>query len=681
MSSRRVVFTPGKPPRALVEPTRDRFLKTPKPDFIPPVPVVTRSGSGPKRVWSRGLKRLLALAILFIAMAGILTGVAILDIVQGAALTRTAVLAAQDASVRLDLPVARTALSDAHVGLVRMDRGFRRLSYLHILPAIGDQVEAGARATSAAMYTTGVLVDSFQVAEEVFASVDGFSDVLTTNSYDIRPYADLSPLEKERLLRAISSVSGDLRSMEVRLRLAQEDLERLDALPAHPVIIEAIAPLEAMLPSLVAAVDILQPVAQIIPEFGGLNEDKQFLVLYLDNATLRPGGGVLVASGQLLVRDGEVVSLQAGDTRELDNLARVSGYATNVPQPLAQYANVSSWLATDAAWSVHMPETARIATALLRQEMAHLGVVPPQVDGVIAVTPEFVERVFLLVGSVQIEGVTYTQKNAAELVALSTQDTATLQALLLSLTQKTLALPPSRWPDIFTLLHEAFAQKQIAVISNEESVQDVLTANALSGSIEALPVQDALLLVDANVSGALDSRIDRTIDYSFVKHEGGYRATTRVTYEHTGDAGSERYRDYAQLYVPLGAQLVSASGFLAGDSVQNPQGLAAPVVIGEDLGFSTFSGFFALEPGESHVLTFVYDLPSEVIAAISRGDYQLVVFKQMGSGETLLTLNLDFGTTVATATPGEVAAEYFNTSYVVDAVLTQDQHFRVRLNR
>ncbi|MBP9828075.1 DUF4012 domain-containing protein [Patescibacteria group bacterium] len=681
MSSRGVSFVPGQPPRALHTPEPDLFLAKPSLDFVPPVPIVGSTGGGPRRVWSRGLKQLLLVAFLSMVTATILTVVALVDVVQGAVLARTALTVAQESGEELDLPMVRTALTDAQSGLLRMERGLSRLSYLKIVPGLGDQLEAGGRATSAASHTVSVLLDGFVVAEDIFASVDGLSGVLVTGAGDVRPYADLSTLEKERLLWALSNASGALRSMEVRLRLAQDDLARLDALNAHPRITEAVLPLQSMLPELVATVEVLQPLAAIAPEFAGLNTDQRLLVAYLDDGALRPGGGVVAIVGQLLIRDGEIVSFAATDVQTLDSSALFAGYTATVPDVLREYHDVSSWLIADSAWSAHMPETARVVTALTRQEMAFLGLTPPQVDGVIAVTPAFFERLFLLVGSVQIDGVTYARQDLPDLLALSLEDPAVLQTLFLALTDRLFALSPSRWSDGFSLMHEAFAAKELAVVSSDAATQSTFDLQNWSGSLVAHQFQDTLLVVDANVSTVSDALIDRSIEYSLTPHGEGYRATVRVTYDHTGGLNDAAYRNYVQLYVPEGSRLISASGFLAGDAIENPQALAAPVVLGVDRGFATFGGFFAVEPGDMHAVTFEYDLAPGVIEAISRGDYQLTALKQMGSGETLLTLHLDFGTTVATATPGEAAAEYFNTSYVVDAVLTQDQHFRVRLKR
>ena len=67
------------------------------------------------------------------------------------------------------------------------------------------------------------------------------------------------------------------------------------------------------------------------------------------------------------------------------------------------------------------------------------------------------------------------------------------------------------------------------------------------------------------------------------------------------------------------------------------------------------------------------------MAAIKRGDYSLAAVKQVGARDNLLTLDLDFGTTVSDANPPEERKDWGNTVYHLDTMLEGDKEFRVRL--
>ena len=77
------------------------------------------------------------------------------------------------------------------------------------------------------------------------------------------------------------------------------------------------------------------------------------------------------------------------------------------------------------------------------------------------------------------------------------------------------------------------------------------------------------------------------------------------------------YFDYVRLYVPLGSELISIQG-VTEDSVTSQPG---------ERGTQVLAGYFVLEPGRQHTVTFRYRLP----AAITRDDYRLVVQRQSGT--------------------------------------------------
>ena len=120
-------------------------------------------------------------------------------------------------------------------------------------------------------------------------------------------------------------------------------------------------------------------------------------------------------------------------------------------------------------------------------------------------------------------------------------------------------------------------------------------------------------------------------------------------------------------------------GALVDDKLRNPAGDPGTVDIGQDLGFTTFGTFIAIEPGAVGELVFEYKLAPSVVEAIEMHLYQLTVIKQIGAANYPLTLNLDFDKKVSSAMPSEDEEGWGDDTYRLNTILDQDLIFNVSL--
>ncbi|MDQ5952287.1 MAG: hypothetical protein QG626_414, partial [Patescibacteria group bacterium] len=315
-----------------------------------------------------------------------------------------------------------------------------------------------------------------------------------------------------------------------------------------------------------------------------------------------------------------------------------------------------------------------------------------EIHGVVGLTPSFISRLLTFVGPITVEGQTFTDENIADLLEYQVekgfeangipleQRKEIVSTLTDELVEKLLDLPPSSWPGLFKILHEGFDEKEFALMSFDDKTQTALEDNNWAGTLNAASADDVLMVVDANMAALkTDPVVDREVTYSIVKHGTGYRATTNIKYIHHGgfDWKTTRYRTYTRLYVPSGSTLISSSGSLRDDKTRNPGLVPGQITVENEFGMTSFGGFIAIEPGQSGTLSFTYDLPSSVVSAIDRGDYRLLAIKQLGAGDNLLTLNLDFDTTVTSAEPGEEVENFGDNRYQVTTELNTDKLFTV----
>lgn len=614
----------------------------------------------------------------------------------GGARTVVAARALDAAILRGDLPAAQHELQTMRSGLGLVQTGMRTMIALDVAPFIGDDIHAARTAVNAAVHgvdavdgVLGAVTDVLATATDVgmvTRDLDGLSSV--------RPFGELSPDARADLVRALHRAAPDLATARARLLLAQHDLAQLASEDLHPALARLLAPLQRRLPEMLQTLDIVLPFARVADVWGGVGQERQFLVLFLNSAELRPGGGFIAFSGLLTVRDGSVVAFTAQDSYAVDAAVEHDpAYQQQPPTPLTRYLGLSRWFFRDAAWFGDFPRTAAASVDLFAAESAWGGGTAPRIDGVIALTPQFAQRLLALTGPVQIGETRFDAQHAVDLLQEETQigyarrgDTPeTRKDLLGAVAQATLArvlaLPPARWTEIFTLARDAFARKTLAVWSPDSAVQAAFADAQWSGALHTRDTDDILGVLDANM-GSLksDPAVARAIAYHIVPHEGGLRATATITYTHHGvfDYKTTRYRTYLQIVAPRGAQLVSTTGTLAGDLLQNPSRAPGTVDVREEDGMTVFGAFTSVEPGATQTVVVTYDLPPAVVAKIPQGAYTLRVLKQMGAGESALTLDLDLGRKLIAAAPAEDPAEFGDSRYRFSTVLDEDREFRLR---
>lgn len=585
-----------------------------------------------------------------------------------------------------DLTSAQIALEHAQEHTIRLERTLSFASFIAPLPYVGDTYIATRQTLHVALEGFDIASQVISLATSLVDAIDGVQEggVSLTLLEDPRPYADFSSAERRALLRTFAQSASELRSLRVALELAAQDVARIDAHALRiPELVVFIEKVQQKIPSLVSSLDVLAPFASVARTFSGIDEETQFLILYLNNAELRPGGGFIGAYSLMNIREGEITSFSTEDSYSADLLTLADpAYHVEPPLPIKQYIGIPVWYFRDAAWSASFAQAAMDARQLLRQELAVGGQPVPDAHHVLGITPDFIEGVLRLVGSISANGKTYTADNVYELLQYDVEQGFALEGIpyeerktalkIISETMvdRLLEMPPSSWISFFELFEDELRQKHVVLASTDGETQILLEDAGWAGVFASSSVDDVLMLVDANM-GALktDPAVERMIAYSLEPAEGGYRATATITYHNRGvaDYKTGKYRTYAQLFVPQGSMLVGTSG------------ITSEVITADGLNMTSFATFLEVDLQDTATISFTYDLPRTVVSAIERGVYTLGAFKQVGAGDNLLTLHLDFGTNLVAADPGEDSKDYGNSVYEYTIELQTDSLFRITL--
>ncbi len=423
----------------------------------------------------------------------------------------------------------------------------------------------------------------------------------------------------------------------------------------------------------------------IIPTVLGFDRPRTYLVLFLNNTELRPGGGFIGAYAVVTFEKGIPRVGKVEGTEIIDQGANPA-VLPDPPDPLKEYLKVQKWYFRDSNWSPDFASSSAYALDLFRRQH---GFKANEIDGVIGFTPTVISELLKITGPLTAAGQTFTSENFTERLEYEVEygyakrgidfdkRKAILGELGASLLSKIKSNVWRQWNNYLALGMRMLLEKQLIMYSPDQTTEQVLSAKSWDGKMKSSE-GDYLLWVDANL-GALktDVAIERKLFYRISPTESGFVAEARMRFAHLGsfDWRTTRYRDYVRVYVPIGSSLVKMTGGMKTDKSLLP----GVVSEGIEHGRKWFGTFISIEPGKTAELSFQYTVDKNVAAAIARGDYNLMVQKQVGTAATPLTLGLDFGTRVESAHPGERPEKHGDARYDINTDLIVDRDFSVYL--
>ncbi|TAN33064.1 DUF4012 domain-containing protein [Patescibacteria group bacterium] len=426
------------------------------------------------------------------------------------------------------------------------------------------------------------------------------------------------------------------------------------------------------------------PAGNPMQEILGYTGPRTYLLLFLNNTELRPGGGFIGTYAVVRMDKAVPQVLKVEGTEILDN-SSPNDFAAEPPEPLSKYLGIKRWEFRDSNWS---PDFALSSAKALELYKLERGEAADVIDAVIGITPTVIEEILRLSGPVKAGGLEFTAENFTEKLEYEVEygyakkgiSFDERKRLLGELTRafiddlKTRVL--LRWPKYLTLVEKLLREKQIVVFSPSPAVQPVLALKKISGQMRQTS-GDYLLWADANLAALkTDASITRELSYSLAPDgKGSFIATAKMKFKHNGkfDWRTTRYRDYARIYVPAGSKIIAVSGAM-------PEGKkkTASADQGLENGRQWFGAFISVEPGGTGGLEFRYAVAPEIAGQIKTGAYDLLVQKQIGTVAPGLTLGLDFGKSVVFAAPGEPSAKHGDTRYDLVTDLREDREIVVK---
>ena len=594
---------------------------------------------------------------------------------------------AQVAVANQNFTLAAKDLNEAEDHFTEARSKFMRFKVYQAVPGLAKQIKAVDNVLLAGINLSSGLQQLVALGEDV-------NDVISQKEGSVS-FADITAKEKREILKTLYESPADLQGVKSEIELAIYFIEEIPEEGLLKQIKTTIDPIKAQLPILETVINQAIPAVESLPSILGYPEEKTYLFLLQNNRELRPTGGFIGTYGILKLDAGEISKFETDNVYNLDNPA--ADYITEPsPEPIAVHTTTQNWLLRNANWSPDFPTSARKAESKYDEE----GGPEKNIDGVIAVTPTFIESLLALTGPLTVDGIEFTEENLFETLehqvefgflqqGISDADRKeVIGDLATKLLDELMGMPKNELVTLWDTFVTNVDEKQILIYVHDPITQERVIEQNWAGEMKSY-TSDYLMFVDANLAALkTDNVMERTLTYSVSEQDGVYVGEASMLYKNTGwfDGFHTRYRTHTRIYLPEGASLLEHSGFKTGDKLQGGVPTDPEVYTesfthanGETVVYTVVAGFISIEPKQEGTLRIKYALPENVVKQIKDKQYSLYIQKQAGTEAHTLHMNFDIGKKIKTASPLDIITQIGDNTMSVESDLRTDKSFMIYL--
>ncbi len=443
-------------------------------------------------------------------------------------------------------------------------------------------------------------------------------------------------------------LSVDLANLEGQLAFIEADIkEESFAVPPFPFV--TIYPDKG--PGLTRVRQAVGALARILPEAGGLlgeNGTKRYLILFQNNAELRPTGGFIGSFALATFERGRLVDLDVQDVYSADG--QLKGHV-EPPPAIKEHLGEANWFLRDSNWSPHFPTSAQRAVWFIDKELGQT------VDGVAALDLDMVKQFLLETGEIALADFdqTVTADNLYEKAQTAAETdffpgsrakrdflTALSRALLSRITEN----PRKNLAALAKTTLSSFEERHLAVWTADRKVNSVLrqadwdgsVKNIFCGQTQSGCIPDYLQIIEANLGvNKANYFLDRTYSMDVAIGARKISHTLTIFYKNNSQSGvwpGGDYKNYIRLFTSQGASFVLAS-------LKNPSGGrqdALDVDKGEEAGKFVFGTLLFVPAGESRQFSITWETPIREFG--NKGEFLFLWQKQAGTQNDPVWLNV-----------------------------------------
>jgi type II secretory pathway pseudopilin PulG len=587
----------------------------------------------------------LGLAILLLLALGV-TGYLGYQVTGKASQAYASAKAIAQALEERNLENAQDNLSETKIQLEETSLAYQKLGIYRYIPLLSNYFQDGERVLKAGQYG----LDTVELSLEALAP---YSDVLGFSGGENLPDFESAEDRIIFIAETVEKLAPDMDKIGAQLALIETELkninprrypEKIGDQEVRSLIVSTTETVSALASSITS----FQPLVAILPDLLGNPEPRRYMLLFQNNAELRPTGGFMTAYATMTVTKGKIEPGVSQDIYTLDASFREKVPA---PEPIKKYLPlVYNWNLRDMNLSPDFKVSMDTFTSYAKKAPAM-----PEVDGIIALDTEVPVRLLEILGPIGVPG--YGGKFSAEndprcncpqviyeLENIITRPTyevregrkSILGPLMNSMLANIMGSPKSQWPEFFNVFIESIKEKRLLMYFYDADKQNAVEVLQAAGRVVDYPEGDYLMINNTNFAGAksnlfVESEVEQNISFQ----EDKIIRKIVLTYRNPApgdncnlEAGqlclNGLLRDWTRIYVPLGSKLISFKG------------TEVDPIVTEDLGKTVFEGFFTLSPQSVKKLEIEYEVP-----LTSKDEYRLLIQKQPGIGAVPHTITLN----------------------------------------
>jgi len=537
-----------------------------------------------------------------------------------------------------DLAQAKAEVKTLSEQINTLDSKYQKVRWTFAIPFLGNYSKDGQHAINASK-SLATAVDTLIVSVSPYADLLGFKTDEATPSGET-PKAQSIEDRIVFMAQTLDLISPDLDKVGAEMEMAQKELAMIDE-NRYPKEIRGkqvrskITAIKSTVGESAQLLTQAKPLIKLLPDLLGNPDPKTYMILFQNDAELRPTGGFLTAYAFMKVSKGKIDLLSSYDIYDLD-----ARFNKKVPAPdaIKKYLNETYLNLRNA----NMSPDFKVSMDLFTKYYNDIpGMTHP--DGIIALDTQLPVEILKVIGPIGVGGwgnfsadidprcncpqVVYALEEIADRPTntIRTGRKAVLGPLMHSMMANAMGSPKHLWPKLLNVALDSIKQKHLLFYFFEDETQ--LVAEDFNAAGRITPYEyDYLHVNDANLGGAkTDMFITREVEQEIELSNGVVTKTVSISYNNPtkGDncnleAGqlclNGTYRDFIRLLVPKGSNLIS----VVGSEVKE--------IVSEDLDKTVFEAFFTMRPQSQSKIVFKYELP-----AIDLSTYRMLIQKQPGT--------------------------------------------------
>jgi hypothetical protein len=556
-----------------------------------------------------------------------------------------------DAAKTSNIPAVKAEIGKTKTAVASFRSTFVLLSWTKFIPWAGAYVRDVDRGTKALGY-------GLEAAEITIGVVEPYADVLgISTGAEVKDGTKTAQERIDFIAQAIPTILPKIDEIMDKAGKAKAEIDQInpDRYPLKFQGREIREPMRQAIGTFDEAISLVansKPLLEAAPYLLGLDEERQYLLLFQNDKELRPTGGFMTAYAVMKVNKAKFDPVSSNDIYNLD--AQYKPHL-ETPDPIVKYIKgpyilSKSFRLRDMNWS---PDFS-VSMDLFAKEISGLGI--KNIDGIIAVDTGLLTNLLDAIGPIGVPGfgnfstkiepkcncpqVIYELESFADVEGPIIWDPLTgkiilrpansdnrkkiIGPLMNSILANAMGQPKEKLPALAGAALKSLLEKHVLFYLNDDNAQAGVTSFGAAGRILGYD-GDYLHINDANLGGRKSNLyVTQEVEQVLEVKDGAIEKTLTITYKNPMKQDgwlNSVLPNWVRIYVPKGSTLITMEGV---------EDKAEPY---EEFGKTVFAGYFELRPEGVAKVTVKYKLPFG-----NSKNYKLLVQKQPGTDAPLYTI-------------------------------------------